>query len=402
MAQYRYRGKDGAFAVVEGTIEAESPTAAITRLNGAGIFPLIITEGSGAVPAGRTPMRRRVARRALATVSRQLADLLHGGLPLAHALSLVAQQTEPRPMAAVIRDIAEAVRSGQPLSAALTDHPEVFSPLYVSLIKVGETGGDFDGVLYRLAELAERDEELRSRVAMALVYPLLVLGIGVITVGVVLTAVVPKLSILFAEAGQALPLPTRALLVVSHAMTRWWWAGLGGLLLVVGAARAWARSAGGRAATDRWLLRLPLVGRFARQLELSRWTRHLGVMVGHGLPVLQALEVANATLTNAALRGSLERVTSAVQDGASLSAALAERAATPLFVTHLVAVGEESGTLDDALGNVAASFEREADRRLRLLVTVLEPLLIVVVGLIVMGIVIAMLLPIFQLSLVVQ
>lgn len=402
MPRFVYRAKDSTLKAVEGTIEAESQTAAIARLAGLGVYPVAVDEVLTDQGARVSPIRWRVPSRTLGYMSRQLADLLSGGLPLFNALSLVSRQTEHRLLRGVILDLGNAVRDGKAFSEALQPHPEVFSPLYISMIRAGEAGGGLDAVLVRLAELAEGEAELKNRVAMALVYPLVVLIIGLITIVVLLTFVVPRLSELFAESGQLLPLPTRMLLAISGALSQWWWAWLVGILGAGWGVRMVQRSPGGSALIDRLILRLPLGGRLVQKLQTARLTRNLGVMIGQGVPVLQALEVASASISNTTLRRAVVRVKETVRDGLSLSQALEASGQFPVFVGNLVAVGEESGTLDTALLKVASAYERETDRTLRVLTAVLEPLLIVVVGLIVMFIVISVLLPIFQIGLIAQ
>ena len=402
MPRYRYQAKNTALQLVEGSIDAESDVAAVNRLGGRGLFPITLTEAFPETPASPQTARRGIPARTLAHMSRQLADLLGGGLTLFYALALLAEQTEDPLLRAVITDVAQRVHEGQSFSEALANHPDVFSPLYLSLIKAGETGGALEDVLGRLADLLTAQSEFSSRVLSALLYPLVVLSIGLITVVVLLTYVVPKLTVLFAETGQLLPLPTRLLLGVSGLLSQWWWLWLGGAAFGLAGVRLGFRHPAGRAAVDRWMLQLPLVGMLVRKSQTTQCTRNLGGMLAQGVPMLQALDVAGSTLTNTTLRQALERAQQAVREGESVASALALTHQFPAFVSNLVAVGEESGTLDRALLKIAASYERDTERSLRLLTTVLEPLLIVIVGVIVMFIVIAMLLPIFQLGLVAQ
>lgn len=402
MPTYAYRAKDRALKVVEGTLEAESEAAAIARLGGLGVYPMTIAEAQVGAQLPVIAGAKRVPNRTVAEMSRQLADLLSGGLSLFSALSLLSQQIEHRLLRRIVSEVAQAVHDGQALSDALAQHPEVFSPFYISLVRTGETGVGLDAVLARLADVAESEAELKSRVTSALVYPLVVLCIGVLTIIVLLTYVVPKLTALFAESGQLLPLPTRVLLAISGSLTHWWWVWGVGLTAGVWAARAIPRSPTGRVLVDRTLLNMPLVGTLVRKLETSRLARNVGVMVGQGVPVLQALEVGSATVGNTILRQAVLHLKDAVQQGTSLAGALTESRQFPVFVSHMVAVGEESGTLDGALLKVASSYERETQRALQALTTVLEPALIVAVGLVVMFIVISMLLPIFELGLVAQ
>jgi general secretion pathway protein F len=288
------------------------------------------------------------------------------------------------------------------LSEALADRPELFSPIYRSMVRAGETAGALEEVLSRLADWLEREAELAGRVVTALVYPLFVLGVGGLTVMVLVCFVVPKLAVLFEENGQLLPLPTRLLLAASGGLRRWWWPVL---LVLVGTGWWTARrrmwQAAGRL-LDRWAIRMPVVGDFMRKFQIARFVRGLGLMVGQGVPLLQALPVAAGAVSSHALRRAVGELEDAVRQGDSLSGALTATTQFPPFVSSLVAVGEESGTLADALLNVASTYDRDTDRLLAVLVTLLEPLLIVGVGAVVMVIVVAMLLPVFELGLVAQ
>lgn len=402
MPTYAYRAKNTALRVVEGVIEAENESAALARLGSQGIYPLAITEAPS--PRSTTPARgpslRRAPSRAVAYLSRQLADLIGGGLSLFHALSLLSEQTEHPVLRRVTMEMSQSVREGQALSEALGRHRAIFSPLFINMIRAGEATGDLETVLTRLADLLEGESEVKSRVMMALVYPAVVLAIGAATVVVLLTYVVPKLTALFEDTGGLLPLPTRILLGISDGLTRGWWLWIGAGLVAIWGLGQLRSSSAGRAVLDRMSLRLPLGGALVRKLYLARFLRSLGAMIGQGVPALQALEVAGSTVSNRVLHGAIQRVRDAVQDGASLSSALSASGEFPAFVSNMVAVGQESGTLDAALAKVATSYERDADRAIRALTTALEPLLIVVVGLVVMFIVIAMLLPIFNLGLV--
>ena len=402
MPQYVYRAKDNTLNVIEGTIEADNEAAAITRLGSQGVFPLVITEAVAPRSSRPSVSHRAIPSRTIAYMTRQLADLLGGGLPLLSALTLLAKQTEHRPLRQVIDSLSASVREGQSLSAAMAYHPEVFSTLYLNMVKAGEVGGGLETVLVRLADVGEADAELRSRVVSALVYPAIVLGIGLVTVGVLLVYVIPKITGIFSESGQLLPLPTRILLTISHTVTQWWWTLLLSVVVIVWLTRQWRLAPHGRQVLDQCVLRLPLVGTLSRKLETARFTRNLGVMIGQGVPILQALEVGSHNVSNVVIQRALRQVQEAVRDGTSIASALSACGQFPVFVSNMVSLGEESATVDTALLKVAVAYEREVDRTMRTLTTVLEPLLIVVVGLIVMFIVISILLPIFNIGLVAQ
>lgn len=402
MPRFSYRAKDHTLHVVEGTIEAESESSAISRLGREGVFPISLVPLDAPTEHSNLPSRRRIAGRTLAYTTHQLADLLGGGLPLLSALTLLAKQTEHPSLRAIIHALTDSVREGRSLSDALAQYPDVFPPLYRSMVRAGEIGGGLEGSLSRLAELGEHEAELRSRVLSAAAYPVFVLAMAVAITVFLIAYVIPKLSLVILDTDQVLPLPTRMLLGLSHLFTQWWWGMLLALVALGWAVRRWYASPAGRAAADRVLLRLPSVGLLIRKLETARLTRTLSIMVGQGVPILQALDVVAASLMNATLRSAAGRIQESVREGAGLATAMASTGEFPEFVSNMVAVGEESGTVDAALLKVAATYEREIDRILRTLTTILEPVLLLLVGGIVMFIVLSMLLPIFQIGLGVQ
>ncbi|MBI4341693.1 MAG: type II secretion system F family protein [Candidatus Omnitrophica bacterium] len=404
MPRFTYRAKDSALHLVEGAIDADSEAAAITRLGSQGIFPISIAEtGAPSAPTAATVgLTRRVSSNHVIYATRQLADLLGGGLPLLNALTMVAKQVEHPGLRRIFEQVAGGVREGQALSEALTPHPQVFPSLYISMVRAGEATGGLEQALSRLADLGESEAELRSRIISAMAYPAFVLCVAIGMTGFLIGYVIPKLSLVFIESGQLLPLPTRFLLAVSHACTRWWWAALGGVILIVWLVRQWYASPQGKGAMDRLFVSLPGVGTLVRKLDTARFARNLGVMASQGVPVLQALEVTGRNVSNAVLQQAVAKIQEAVREGSSIASALTASGQFPVFVSNMVAVGEESGTLDAALLKVATTYEREVDRVIRTLTTVLEPVMLVLVGGVVMFIVLAMLLPVFQIGMVIQ
>ncbi len=403
MPRFLYRAKDTTLQLIEGTIDADSELAALNHLGAQGVFPVSLVEITGAAgPATPSPSGRRVPQRTLAYVTHQLADLLGGGLPLLSALTMLAKQIEQPYLQRVIEELASAVRDGRSLSDALADQPSVFPPLYRSMVKAGEVSGGLEQALSRLAELGEQEAELRSRVLSACVYPVFVLCLAFGMSAFLLTFVIPKLALVFIESGQALPLPTRLLLIASDLFVHQWWALLGGLALLCWGWHLWHASPAGQATIDRVVLKIPAVGRLVRKIETARLARNLGMMIGQGVPILQALEVVSSNVANAVLRQAISRTSESVRDGASLASALAETGQFPVFVANMIAVGEESGTVDAALLKVANTYEREVDRVIRALTSILDPVLLICVGGVVMFIVLAMLLPVFEMGLVVQ
>ncbi|MBI4355514.1 MAG: type II secretion system F family protein [Candidatus Omnitrophica bacterium] len=407
MPAFLYKAKDTDRHVIEGTIEAESEAAALDRLASLGYFPMAITEaqptqGPAATAAAAPGRRRRVRTRDLSLLTRQLADLVGSGVTLLDGLNLLRHQTEHPTLRFIAQELARSIKDGLSFSDALAKHPTVFSPIYVAMVHTGEIGGVLEQVLTRLADLSEAEDELKSRVQLALVYPSLIILVGIATITILLTFVIPRLVSLFQEMGQVLPLPTRILIAISRSSVQYWWAEV----LVTVASVGWYQwqraTPSGRRAIDRSKLRLPLFGPLIQQVELARFSRSLSVLLNHGVPILQALEVVSQSLTNAVLQEDVRRIQREVRDGSALAKAMGESQLISPFMTNMVAVGEEAGLLDSSLMKVATAYEREADRMMKLLTSMLGPLLIVIVGAAVAFIVIAMLLPIFQMGVIAQ
>lgn len=403
MPRFTYRAKDSALHLVEGTIEADNESAAISRLGSQGVFPISIAEEGARVSSeGAFSAARRISSRHVTSTTRQLADLLGGGLPLLSALTLLGRQTEHPALKRVIQSVTASVQEGRSLSESLSQHPAVFPPLFVSMVSAGEAGGGLEQSLTRLADLGESEAELRSRVISASVYPIVVLVLASLAVAVLISYVVPQLSLVFVESGQLLPLPTRILLAISQTLNRWWWAMAAVAVFVLLFVHQWYASPRGKTVLDRLFVSLPGIGTLVRKLEIARFTRSLGVLVGQGVPVLRALNVVASNISNDVLRQAVAGIEEAVREGSTIAAALGNSGQFPTFVSNMVAVGEESGTVDGALIKVASTYDREVDRVIRALTTVLEPLLLVVVGGVVLFIVLSILLPVFQLGLVTQ
>jgi type II secretory pathway component PulF len=385
---------------VDGELAAESRAAAAARLETMGYSPVSIEEVTGgrrAMPASRR--RGRIRGRDVTVFTRQLAGLLKAGVPILRALDTIQQQTGNPALQSVLLELARGVRDGMTLSDSLARYPAAFPEVYVNMVRAGESAGMLDEVLISLAAARESDDELRSRVLGAVAYPALVMAVGALSVFVILTFFLPRIMGLFEGLAQTLPLPTRLVLAVSGLFSHHWgWlvaaAGVGALLL-----RRALRTEAGRLALDGGVLRAPLLGRFARDTDIVRFARTLALLVRAGISVDRALALAGNTLINRRLREAVAGATTeTVQLGATIAAGFKRRPDIPDFVTSMVAVGEESGHLDDALTEVAAFYQRELDRDLRLVTTLLEPLLILLVGAVVGFIIFAMLLPIFQIG----
>ncbi len=398
MATFVYRAKRGPHHTVEGEMNAESQAAVFTALDRMGYSPVWVREKTSGIKGGRIRIRRRVSDRAVTVLCRQLASLIRAGVPILRALVIVARQCESPRLAVILDDVAAQVRNGSSLSDALARHPATFPELFVNLVRAGEFAAALDTVLLRFAETREGAEELRRKVQSALAYPCLVILLGLGTVFVLLAFFLPRVTGLFHDA-RDLPLPTQILMTISHLFsTHGHWLVL--LVLLSGAIlHRLATLEKNRGWTDRIRLRIPLFGRLTQHAELAQFSRTLALLLTSGIPIERALELSGATLRNRVLRESVaaarRRMTEA---GATLSSGLQGNPWFPPLMSNLIAVGEESGHLEQSLLELAAFYERELEHRFRLFVTLLEPSLILIVGGLVGYIVAAMLLPIFRLG----
>lgn len=403
MQKFLYKARDSRRRMMEGSLKAETEQEALAKLSQMGYFPLSIQREETS-PQGQAAPRSfrlftRIRRRDITLFTRQLADLLESGLPLMRTLDVLREQMENPRLQEVLADLASQVRDGRSLSDALAIYPRVFSPLYVSMVRSGEVGGMLGGVLARLADFAEKEEELHVKMRSALAYPILILLVGMGTIAVLLIFVVPKLVLLFQEVGQILPLPTRVLIGLSQWFVSYWWlvvsiAGLGVFLV-----RRGGLSQGARLAIDRIKLRLPVCGSLIKKVEIARFARSLATLLSHGVPILQGMQVVVQATGNELLRGELQQIGEQLKGGDSLSQGMRRGRIFPALVTHMVAVGEEAGSLDRSLFKIADTYEREADRAMKLMTSLVEPVMILIMGSLVGFIVIAMLLPIFEIDL---
>ncbi len=400
MPVFAYRAKQGPVKTVEGRLVADNHSAAVLRLESMGCIPVWVEETEEPSERGAVePRRMKVSSGEVTVFTRQLAGLLRAGVPILRALSTIQEQTENPVFRAVIEDVVAGVRDGKMFSESLVRYPRLFPELYVNMVRSGESAGVLDEVLMRLTEARENDDELRGKVLSALAYPAFVMAVGFVSVFIILTFFLPRIMNLFQGMGRVLPLPTRVIMAVSGFFAGYWvW------MLVVGGLAAivfgrFLRTARGRLVVDGWVLRLPLVGKFARDTDIVRFARTLALLVKAGIPVERALTLGGHTLMNRKLRsGILTVAVETVRQGATVASGLKRWSGMPAFVTSMVAVGEESGRLDDVLLEVASFYQRELDRGLKLITTLLEPILILLVGIVVGFIIFAMLLPIFQIG----
>lgn len=401
MPKFIYIAKKGPQEEVKGSIEAENKNTALRRLAAMGYFPLSIEQESIEASASIVSTIRgfkKVNIHDLSIFTRQLSDLLEAGLPLVKSLSVLEKQTDNKYLRRVIGDLRGHVQDGNPLSSSLKKHPKVFSDLYVSMIQSGEAGGTIENVLLRIAEFQESQDELTAKVKSAMIYPALMAIVGVTTIFVLITFVIPRIVSMFKDLNQSLPLPTVALLNISDFIKHFWFLLFGGLLLIYLGYKRLEASHEGKMFLDRLKLSMPLLGPLTAKTEIARWTRTLAALLTNGVPILEALNIVMNIMENEILKEDLRIAEKEVREGNALAVGLSKGAYFPAFVNNMISVGEEGGAVEKALFKVAASYEREVDRAVKTMTSLLEPLMILTLGSVIGFIVIAMLLPIFEIS----
>ena len=403
MAAYEYSALNGKGKQEKGLIEADTPRQARQLLRDRGLSPLDVVEvaeESGRISQSNLFQRGGggISATELSLFTRQLATLSRSGLPLDEALTAVADQSESKRIKRIALGVRAGVIEGNTLANSLNQFPRVFPPLFRATIEAGEHSGKLDHILERLAEYVERRQVMQSKMMLAAFYPIIltVVAIGVVTA--LLTYVVPQVVQVFQDIHAELPILTRALIAISDFLRAW---GIYLLILLGGAAFLFVRALKNDVFKRRvhsFQLRLPLVGRLTRGANTGRFTRTLGILFGSGVPILDAMRIGTQVVTNLPMRDAIEEAASRVREGASLSRSLGASKLFPPITVHLIASGESSGRLDDMLDRAAENQEREVETLVAALMGVFEPVLILTMGGVVLLIVLAILLPIFDLN----
>lgn len=401
MAVFSYKAKDAKGQVIAGSLEAETVNAVISRLQAMGYFPVSV-ENESEKKRRTTAVAKRLARRVrindLATFNRQLADLLSSGIPLVRALGIIQNQTANESLVEIIGQIAQDVAGGDSLAGAMAKHPKVFSKLYVAMVRSGEAGGMLDVVLSRLADFAETEAEVRAKIKAALAYPVVMVFAGIGAVTILMTVVMPKILKIYSELNQTLPWPTQALIAISDFLRTYWFvilAGVGGAAIAL-----WRilKTPEGKRAFDRLLVQIPLLGPMIVKREIANFARTFGSLLHNGVSILPALEIVHEVLTNTVVADEVAKIPEHVTQGEGVAGPLKKSKVFPPVVVNMIAIGEETGRLDDVLLKVARSYELEVERAVKTLTSLIEPLIILGMGVVVGFIVIAMLLPIFSID----
>ena len=393
---YTYRVRDRRGSLVTGEMLADSPALVINRLREMNYVPLEIKAKKAGLQREITLRPGRVKLKDLAVFSRQFATMVNSGLPLLRTLTILEEQTESSQLRKVLGEIRLDVERGNSLSGALGRHPRTFPALYVAMCRAGEAAGTLDQVLLRLADTMEKEVSLRQKVKSAMTYPIVVFCMVVLILIAMLVFVVPTFKDLYSSLGGTLPLPTRILLSVSDGFRKYFW--VVGLLAIamVWLFRRWIKTDRGRRAFDRFKLRLPIFGQLFQKTALARFSRTLSVLSRSGVPILQALDIVSDTVKNEVVADAVRDVQAGVKEGESVAAPLGKHKVFPPMVVQMMAVGEETGALDTMLEKIADFYDEEVASTVESLTSLIEPIMIAIVGGTVGVIVISLYLPLFR------
>lgn len=402
MPVFEYTGLNQAGKNVRGLREADSAKALRTLLRKDGIF---LTEVSGKADEAakrEVDLKKFVAGRVtsddIAIMTRQLATLIGAGIPLVEGLTALVDQVENEKLKRVVSQIKQRVNEGSSLADAMAQHPKVFTVLYVNMIRAGEHSGALDVVLIRLADFTESQARLRSKILGTMAYPAVMVLLSIVIVGILFTVVIPKVTQIFKDIDLTLPIMTRILIAIADVVTGYWYLLLAGGLAVAFGFRAWVRTQSGKAAFDAWVLRLPIFGSLVRMLAISRFSKTLSTLLRSGVPLLTAMEIVRNIIDNTVLAGVIEEAREAIREGESIAAPLKRSGEFPPLVYHMIAIGERSGQLEDMLANVAQAYDAQIDTRIGALTSLLEPIMIVLMGGGVAFVVFSILIPILQMN----
>ena len=393
---YDYKVRDRQGNVITGQLIGDSEVLVLQRLRDMGMTPVEVKKAASGVKMEINLRPGRVKLKDLAVFCRQFATMVNSGLPILRALAILADQTPNKELAKVLTVVRLDVEHGSSLSMALTKHPKAFNNLFVAMVKAGETGGVLDDVLLDLADMIETEVELRRKIKSAMTYPIVVVALVVLIMAAMLLFVVPQFKTIYAQLGGSLPLPTRVLLAVSDLFKQYWWLMI---LMAFGARYAlkrYKRTPAGRHLIDSLKIRVPVFGPLFHKVALARFSSTLGMLLKSGVPILQALDIVKETVNNNVLAKAIDDVKEAVREGESMAKQLAKHGVFPPMVVQMLAVGEETGQIDTMLEKVAQFYDQEVEATVDALTSLIEPLLIAVIGACVGGAVVALYMPMFK------
>jgi len=419
MATFKYRAKAKQGETIEGVIEAATEDEAVEKVSQLGYIPVRLEQAaadrkienidvlSGASEKGAKPVPGvarggKISGKEITAFGRQLSSLIRSGVPILRAIGIISEQSENPVFKKMLVQIYDDVKNGAPFSKSLSKYPAFFPPLYIALVAAGEFSGNLDQSLLRVTEYRQKQEEILSRVRSSLIYPALMALTGVGTIIFMMAFVMPRLLGIFSRLGGELPLPTKILIQISQWVRDPWLWGIVAVVTLFAIVQLRKKSARQSLALSRFILGLPVLGTFTLKIQIARFTRTMELLIKSGIAVIETIQTAAPVVSSLVLREELLKCLKDIKEGGSFGKSLKKSKRFPNFMTNLLSVGEESGRLDDALGEIANFYEREADEAIRIFTSLLEPLMILGMGLVVGFIVIAMLLPMFEINMMVK
>jgi type IV pilus assembly protein PilC len=400
MATFVWNGRTAGGAVQSGELTFDTQEEVLSYLRKRKITITSIKEKPKEIKLN-FGVRKKVSTKDLAVFTRQFATMINAGLPLVQCLDILGKQTEKMHFRTIINQVMHDVESGSTLAEALGKHGRIFDDLFVNMVESGEAGGILDDILLRLATYIEKAEALKRKVKSAMMYPAVVMVVAIGATTFMLLFIIPTFAKMFSDFGGQLPLPTRVVLVLSDILRGYWWAIGGGVTGLVMGFRQFYRSDKGKHLIDRIQLRVPVLGEVMRKASVARFTRTLGTLIRSGVPILTGLEITARTAGNTVISDAIVETKDSIREGETLADPLRESDVFPAMVVQMIAVGEETGALDEMLRKIADFYDDEVDTAVDTLTSVIEPVMIVIMGLLVGGMVVAMYLPMFKLVTVV-
>ena len=404
MTVFVYKATDQNGQFVEGDLEAPDYHVAVKRIQRLNYFPIQVTQGKPGRKIARgnksswTDFFGQISQKEILTMTQQLATLVGAGITLDSSLSSMVKLAEKEQLKETLADIQKRVHGGSSFAEALSEHPKAFSKLYVNMVRAGEEGGALTESLNRLAKFMEKSEDLKNNIRAAMAYPAVLAMVGGSAVIVLFTVVIPRFSVLFEDMGSALPLPTKIMLGMSSLVSNYWWLLLILVVLMVAGFISFKNTEQGKHRWDSLVLKLPLFGPLIRKIEVSRFSLTLSTLLKSGVPVLQALGIVKSILSNSVIVSAMHGLQSGLKSGKGLSGPLQQSGIFPPMAVHMITVGESSGTLDEMLSKVSETYDKEVELSIKQLISLLEPMMILLMALVIGFIVISMLLAIFSIN----
>jgi type II secretion system protein F len=400
MAEYLYKATTIGGQTVEGSMDGRDEEAVIQNLHQLGYIPIriIIAQEKGAGFRLSSLLPHRVGMKDLLLFTQEFSTLISAGLPIDRSLNILGTLTENARLREVVKDVLKKIEGGNSLAEALSSHPRIFSKLYVNMVKAGESGGFLETILSRLAQYLESAKEIKDQIVSVMIYPLILMIVSGASIGILVTFVIPRFATIFSDMGQAIPLPTQIILTFSQFVRGYWWAGLGMIVAIYFGLKTYTRDEERRWRWDRFKLRWVVVGDIIKKIEVARFARTLGTLLQSGVSILPAFNLVKEISQNQAISRSISHVHDRLREGKGISKSLEETGIFPPLAVHMIGVGEETGKIDEMLIKVAESYEGNVRTAVRRFVSLLEPMILLIMGGVVGFIVLSILLAVTSIT----